>query len=660
MSDIDSTAQEEKRRATLSRLSLQNWKSIITADVSFKPLTLLVGQNSVGKSSFFQALLSLAQWSATGSKAHFPLNGDIVRLGKFSDTLTKIINSSAKDPTSVSIGIHIGGNSVSIGLVPGDKVSSASIQTFEANLSASSLALIHTAQGLQFKFNLDSQWVSTSYVGEWESNFSLEFESLRRDLLLDKLPKEISLLNGLGALAWEGGQSLQEVIAEKLKIIASAMILASKRFKEKPNLVSINTYLTKVLNRSEDGSGLVSAEDFVKLLDNEIQDVIQYVEISPHASNDLLFQSRIESALHSVNFAQLVLPDLGVNTEQDSIGSEDSTSLRVHELLEEIETFVTHTHFYDVFGYEDPTEFDEDGEMIYPRGIPEVLVSESFRNLPFLNCIAWHGDGLDYPVEIRTPQSVLEDDLKTLSSDISGKISYLGPLRVNGYSSALLGSSRNEVFPVGESGELTPLLIAELLSETNEREYPVFGQGIKTCSFREALESWFGHFTIPGAPLQIVDLDKHGIQVQVASRSLDRFGTGASQVLPILALVLSRKPGEVVLIEQPELHLHPGGQQYLADLFMAASSMGIQLVLETHSEYIVNRIRRGVVLEFIESDDVQIVNFEQDSKGLAQVTCVNLTESGGFADWPRGFFANTESDLLDIIKALEAREAENP
>jgi predicted ATPase len=193
------------------------------------------------------------------------------------------------------------------------------------------------------------------------------------------------------------------------------------------------------------------------------------------------------------------------------------------------------------------------------------------------------------------------------------------------------------------------------LDERATGEYPIHNQGIVNSDFKSALESWISLFTVPNAEVVVIDRDKNGIQIEISGRTLDQYGTGASQVLPILALILSRKPGDVVLIEQPELHLHPGGQQYLADFFMAATKLGIQVVLETHSEYMVNRIRRGVVFGHIQNEDVKIVNFEQEIDGTASVSSVGLNGSGGYADWPQGFFAQTEEDLLDIISALDER-----
>jgi predicted ATPase len=261
----------------------------------------------------------------------------------------------------------------------------------------------------------------------------------------------------------------------------------------------------------------------------------------------------------------------------------------------------------------------------------------------------------DYLLPERTPIDELGEDIRSFEYFLNTKLSYLGPLRVNGFSSAFIGSLRNTIFPVGPSGETTSLLIMQELDRQVERDYPVHNQGIVKTDFKTALESWLSLFTVPDAEIIVIDRDKNGIQIEVSGRTLDQYGTGASQVLPILALALSRNSGDVVLIEQPELHLHPGGQQYLADFFMESMKLGIQIILETHSEYMVNRIRRGVVFDRIASEDVLIVNFEQESDGTASVNSVGLNGSGGFADWPQGFFAQTEEDLLDIIQALEER-----
>jgi len=645
----------------LTRVSLQNWKSLQNIEVEFKPLTLLVGQNSVGKSSFIQSILAFCQWVGTGSKTAFPLNGDLVRMGKFSDTLTKIINHRDPNPITMTVALQLGTSSIQLNLEPGQSHSIADVSAFEAKMTSSKLSMIKSAQSRIIGVVFDSQIVETSYGQEWDADFSLEFGSLSEEVEITDLPKDISLVSGLSELSWTGSQRLDAVIAKKLEVVAAIMFNGSTRFATKPKFVSASDYLNKILDSCSPNSFDVDNQIFIAALDDEISKILKFVERNgPRSSSDLLFAiddgRRLKNTFHE--FSSYEFPDLRIVSEVSQGEIIEADFALSEDIFDEIRTFVLSLPWN--FDIESSVDIDEDGnpKLTNSSETPMVRVGSSFNSLPWLSALKWEGDGLDLPTEINTPTSVLQSDLNAFAISIQSQISYLGPLRVNGFSSTLAGSLRNPVFPVGTSGEHTPLLLQELLEIGEVGNYPVFGMGIQSCTFREALESWFGLFTIPGASLQIVDLDKQGIQVQFASRSLDRYGTGASQVLPILALVLSRKPGDTVLIEQPELHLHPGGQQYLADLFMAISSMGVQVVLETHSEYIVNRIRRGAVLEIIQSETVQLVNFEQDGKGLARVQCVGLTESGGFADWPQGFFANTEEDLLDIIRALEDRETD--
>jgi hypothetical protein len=283
-----------------------------------------------------------------------------------------------------------------------------------------------------------------------------------------------------------------------------------------------------------------------------------------------------------------------------------------------------------------------------------------------LNATSWLGgfvqldESLD--IEPKNPVDEALAEMEILIDSLTKRTFYLGPLRVDGYVSSRRGTAPNPGSPVGPSGELTSLILLDQMSESGAREMPYFDSDTASWSlmevtFEQAINSWFRLFTSNTGELTVIDRDKYGVQVEVGGRTLDQFGTGASQVLPILTLVLSSKPGDTVIIEQPELHIHPGGQQYLADFFIAASTMGIQIILETHSEYIVNRVRRAVIINpLVNSDHIHMVNFEQSGEGVAQVSNVKMTDSGGFADWPQGFFAQTEGDLLDILEALESQD----
>lgn len=122
-------------------------------------------------------------------------------------------------------------------------------------------------------------------------------------------------------------------------------------------------------------------------------------------------------------------------------------------------------------------------------------------------------------------------------------------------------------------------------------------------------------------------------------------GFGLTQVLPIVIAALSSSKGDILLIENPEVHLHPSGQammgQFLADVAMA----GIQVILETHSDHVLNGIRRAVKSNRIRSDQVAIHFFRQRSEEVAQVTSPLLDSSGNIDNWPDGFFDQFDKDL---------------
>jgi len=132
---------------------------------------------------------------------------------------------------------------------------------------------------------------------------------------------------------------------------------------------------------------------------------------------------------------------------------------------------------------------------------------------------------------------------------------------------------------------------------------------------------------------------------------LTNVGVGVSQVLPIVVLCLGAREGSVLLIEQPELHLHPAVQTRLCEMFYRVSQSGRQLILETHSMHIVNGLRllaaRG---EATPGEDFAIVFVERDVYG-SYVDTVAVRQDGSMESWPRGFFDEAEKVLSQIVTA---------
>lgn len=122
-------------------------------------------------------------------------------------------------------------------------------------------------------------------------------------------------------------------------------------------------------------------------------------------------------------------------------------------------------------------------------------------------------------------------------------------------------------------------------------------------------------------------------------------GFGLTQVLPIVVAALSAEIGDLLLIENPEVHLHPAGQalmgQFLADVALA----GVQVMVETHSDHILNGIRRAVKSQRLAPAQVALHFFKPRIGETAQAVSPQLDKFGNIDVWPEGFFDQFDRDM---------------
>ncbi|MDY0360600.1 MAG: DUF3696 domain-containing protein [Desulforegulaceae bacterium] len=123
-------------------------------------------------------------------------------------------------------------------------------------------------------------------------------------------------------------------------------------------------------------------------------------------------------------------------------------------------------------------------------------------------------------------------------------------------------------------------------------------------------------------------------------------GFGLTFVLPVLTAILRSKPGDMIIIENPEAHLHPAGQSTLGRLCSIAANNGVQLFIETHSDHFLNGIRVCVREKIIPSHEVKVFYLERSKTSVHEALVVNpeIDESGRIDLWPQGFF--DEGDRL--------------
>jgi predicted ATP-dependent endonuclease of OLD family len=132
-------------------------------------------------------------------------------------------------------------------------------------------------------------------------------------------------------------------------------------------------------------------------------------------------------------------------------------------------------------------------------------------------------------------------------------------------------------------------------------------------------------------------------------------GFGFSYILPIIVSGLIAKEGEILIIENPEAHLHPKAQSALTKFLAKVASTGVQVFLESHSEHVLNALRVAVVLDEYEvnHEDINVLYFTNlaENNYFEQVI---IEEDGGISDWHEGFFDQRSNDF-DILFSLKSK-----
>lgn len=140
-----------------------------------------------------------------------------------------------------------------------------------------------------------------------------------------------------------------------------------------------------------------------------------------------------------------------------------------------------------------------------------------------------------------------------------------------------------------------------------------------------------------GTPFQ-VQVRKSSGKLKGPRRNLIDVGYGVSQALPILTELLDPESPDLFLLQQPEVHLHPSAQAALGSLFCSIAETHRQLIVETHSDYIIDRVRMDIRDErtVLTSDDVSILFFEQGELDV-NIHSLRIDQDGNVLDAPPGY-----------------------
>ncbi|MEP6518201.1 DUF3696 domain-containing protein [Microcoleus vaginatus] len=180
----------------------------------------------------------------------------------------------------------------------------------------------------------------------------------------------------------------------------------------------------------------------------------------------------------------------------------------------------------------------------------------------------------------------------------------------------------------------------------------------KSMDLIDQVEAWMGEVS-PGTRLKIdakSDVDLMSFQYSYGDSNPYRatnVGFGISYTLPIIVAALASTPGTIILIENPEAHLHPKGQVKMGQLLALAASGGVQVVIETHSDHVLNGIRLAVHGGKIDPKDVRLHYFQRQNKegqAVTEVISPKIDRNGRIDLWPEGFFDEWDNSLEILLE----------
>jgi predicted ATPase len=321
----------------------------------------------------------------------------------------------------------------------------------------------------------------------------------------------------------------------------------------------------------------------------------------------------------------------------------------------------------------------------------EYLIKWNKLNFPNLPKFSTTSKSLDYFTEGHfkekvsfvnmIPEIIIEDkesehffqlnrairSMREILFGISENIIYIGPLREE--------PSRRYIFEaeyvdIGNRGENAPFILA---TEGDNQILPYYylniaeGEWQQTQgTLKEGVNRWLKYMEISEKYDLVTQQEilrlylpiNQPINDKEVNVTLADVGFGVSQILPILVEGLRIQPNQTLILEQPEIHLHPKLQMQLADFFISMILSGKRILLETHSDHIINRIVRRIIEneENEISSKINILFFEVGENG-SKPRNVEIDSDRGIINWPKGFFDQSAIEKKTIIQSgIERRK----
>ena len=236
--------------------------------------------------------------------------------------------------------------------------------------------------------------------------------------------------------------------------------------------------------------------------------------------------------------------------------------------------------------------------------------------------------------------------------------SYIGPLREE---PARRYIYEDEVSEIGSKGENAAYVLQEEKTQQVSGNHYYDYESERFVPMREAaladvVHRWLEVMDIHGLAVSsvrdIIQVEMLADQSNRTKVSIADVGFGVSQIFPIIVEGLRIARGGTLILEQPEIHLHPRLQMCLADYFIALALSGKNVILETHSDHIINRlVRRIVEIQDVDLSQLIEIYFARHGHEGTKVDPVRIDPNRGVVNWPKGFFDQASEEQEEIVRA---------
>ena len=624
--------------------TLENFKSVNKKTaLEFAPLTVFAGANSSGKSTIIQSLLLTTQTIQSQVRTRpVVLNGHIVRLGTFGDIL-----SNQSRTGIITIGFE---------LTPSFKKENQYI-TQPRNIRYLSPEPLEAITSIHCDFS-----------------FSAEGDESERDIL--QLQPRIESCH-----IRTQGKKDDKVLDETIKIVRSSsepMERLRSLLVRSDNAMEINGLEYEVISKPPKNQDLrrhyryMTAIEYVgAVLQHFLPSrfVVKYDKTEEQSRRILDYLFNIERAViteaHSYDTALLsndfknsllamLLETIRATTSVDPQNKRIENTTKLYAELEK--------------------DFSTENLQKVNRSMPIQIRLEFFRRLDenrsSLLKILKEGKDPDHRLALIPLHAFSDVASELVQTFFANNVKYLGPLRdepkpvyplAGNIDTRDIGFKGENTAAVLEVHRNTKIDYVPCNSFTTLNHAPQILKG----PLVDAVLDWLKYLGVANE-ISTIDKGKLGHELKVSTvgsaglHDLTHVGVGVSQVLPILIQSLLSEPGSTLIFEQPELHLHPKVQTRLADFFVSMTILGKQCIIETHSEYMINRLR--YMSAITEGDSISkdvIIYFVEKEKGSSNFRSIRINRYGVIEEWPNGFFDENEANAAEVLRAgMQKKKAE--